>query len=169
MNGYDWTCFTVRININRSIADIYGMWNTPAAIENWFLRSCEIKKNGLLRNGTSPIAAGDEYSWRWHGYPDEVVEHGEILEANGTDLLRFTFGQEDGKPMVCTVKIYPAEGENLCEITQENIPDNEKGKSFYHIGCMAGWSFYLANMKSILEGGIDLRNRNEKLTKMINA
>jgi uncharacterized protein YndB with AHSA1/START domain len=170
MNTYDWSSFKARININSSIASIYEMWATAAAMEKWFLRLCEFKnKDGLLKDTGDYIKTGDQYTWRWHGWPDEVTESGEILEENGTDLVRFTFGQEGAETMVCTVKIYTEEGENICEITQENIPDNEKGKTYYHIGCLTGWSFFLSNMKSILEGGVDLRNKNELLKKMINA
>ena len=81
----------------------------------------------------------------------------------------FTFGQEGAEAMTCLVKIYREEGETICEIVQDNIPDDEKGKSYYHIGCLTGWSFFLTNMKSILEGGGDLRNKNERLKKMINS
>ena len=55
------------------------------------------------------------------------------------------------------------------ELTQEKIPLDEESKVNYHLGCMEGWTFYLANLKSILEGGIDLRNKNVNLTKVINA
>jgi hypothetical protein len=34
---------------------------------------------------------------------------------------------------------------------------------------MEGWVFYLANLKSFPEGGIDLRNKNEKLKSVINS
>ena len=107
--------------------------------------------------------------WRWHGWPDEVKEEGTILEANGMDRLKFTFGQVGAEHMVCTVKIYAEDEETICEISQENIPEDEKGKTYYHIGCLTGWSFYLTNLKSILEGGIDLRNKNERLKNMINS
>lgn len=170
MEPYNWSSFTLRININATIAAIFEMWATSAGIEKWFLRQCEINsENGQLRADGDLITKGDKYLWRWHGWPDDVEERGEILYANGTDQVQFTFGQEGADTMVCTVKIYTEEGENICQITQENIPENEKGKTHYHIGCLAGWTFYLTNIKSILEGGIDLRNKKERLTKMINS
>jgi hypothetical protein len=39
----------------------------------------------------------------------------------------------------------------------------------YHVGCKAGWTFYLANLKSILEGGIDMRNKKTRLKEMLNS
>jgi hypothetical protein len=34
---------------------------------------------------------------------------------------------------------------------------------------MTGWTFYLANLKSVLEGGLDLRNKNARLQRLVNA
>jgi len=52
---------------------------------------------------------------------------------------------------------------------QENIPTDEKAKVSWHLGCATGWTFYLTNLKSILEGGLDLRNKDELLTNVVNA
>ena len=48
-------------------------------------------------------------------------------------------------------------------------PTDDKAKENWHIGCKTGWTFYMANMKSMLEGGIDLRNKNEKIQNVITA
>ena len=170
METYNWNSFTKRINVNAPAESIYEMWATSTGIEKWFLRQCLIMtENSSPKNPTDLFGIGDRYTWRWHGWPDDVVEKGRILKANGKDELQFTFGQVDAEDMVCTVKIYAEDGESICELKQENIPEDEKGKSYYHVGCLTGWTFYLSNLKSILEGGIDLRNKNERLTNMINS
>lgn len=170
LDTYNWCSFTVRININAAPAAVYEMWATSAGMEKWFLRLCEVKSvDGHLKAAGDFLTTGELFLWRCYGWSDDVEERGEILEANGTDQVRFTFGQEGAEKMVCSVKIYKEEGETICEIIQENIPDNEKGKTYYHIGCLTGWTFYLANLKSLLEGGVDLRNKNERLKKMINS
>jgi hypothetical protein len=61
------------------------------------------------------------------------------------------------------------EGENIVELLQENIPTDEQGMHSWHLGCKTGSTFYLANLKSVLEGGIDLRNKSEKLQRVINS
>jgi len=111
------------------------------------------------------VQMNDTYRWLWFGYGDDTVEYGTILEANGKDRFRFTFSGG----CIVTIRIIQEQNEMLCELTQENIPLTEEGRVYYHIGCMKGWTFYLANLKSILEGGIDLRNKNEKLADVINA
>ena len=87
------------------------------------------------------------------------------METNGKDLFKFKFGAAGN----CTVKIYEEEGEKIVELIQDQIPTDEKGKQNWHIGCKTGWTFYMANMKSMLEGGIDLRNKNEKIQNVITA
>ena len=170
MSTHDWTKFTKRINIKVAAQDIYNAWITRNNIETWFLRSSEFTdKADRLRQCDDVIHTGDTYKWMWHGYPNSVVEDGEILEANGKNTIRFTFSGPPESPMVVTVKITEEEGESIVSLTQENIPLDDDGRMNFHVGRGEGWTFYLANLKSILEGGIDLRNKNEKLTKMINS
>jgi len=57
----------------------------------------------------------------------------------------------------------------VVSLTQKNIPTDDQNKINTRLGCDSGWSFYLVNLKSIYEGGLDLRNKNEKLKSMLNA
>jgi len=57
----------------------------------------------------------------------------------------------------------------IVELVQENIPDDDQGRLYYHLVCKTGWTFYLDNLKSLLEGGIDLRNKNANLANVINS
>ena len=81
------------------------------------------------------------------------------------DFFKFSFGKAGN----CTVRIFKEQEETIVELLQDNIPDDEQGKQFWHVGCKTGWTFYLANMKSLYENGIDLRNKNEKLQQMLNS
>jgi uncharacterized protein YndB with AHSA1/START domain len=162
----DWSRFTVRVNVNAPVEKLYHAWATRAGIEYWFLRLSEYKRpDGTLLGNEEFVKKGDTYKWLWYGYGDDTAEHGEILDCNGKDLFKFRFGKAGD----CTVKIYTEENETIVELTQDNIPTDEKGKHNYHVGCNGGWTFYFANLKSLFEGGIDLRNRNEKLQRMINS
>jgi uncharacterized protein YndB with AHSA1/START domain len=166
MPDYDWSKFTKRINVKASAEDIYHAWATQEGLENWFLRLAEFSTaDGEQREPHQYIQKNDRYKWLWHGWPDETVEKDLILEANGRDLLRFGFAG------TCTVTVQIKEelDETVIELTQENIPLDEASKVNYHVGCMEGWTFYLANLKSMLEGGLDLRNKNVKLRQVVNA
>ena len=166
MSNFNWSSFTTRIPVNAPIEKIYLCWTTKAGMEFWFLRLSEYKKpTGELRKADEPVQNGDTYKWFWHGWSDETVEYGNIIECIGKDFLKFSFG----KAGICSVSIRKEVTETIVELVQENIPEDEQGKEYFHLGCKTGWTFYLANLKSLLEGGIDLRNRNERLKNVINS
>ena len=56
----------------------------------------------------------------------------------------------------------------IVELTQKNIPTDDNSKQHIRLGCHTGWSFYLVNLKSVYEGGLDLRNKETKLKVMMN-
>jgi len=166
MSNYDWSRFIVRITVKASPKDLYKAWATKAGIEYWFLRLAEFKKTGgTARSVQEYVETGDTYRWLWHGWGDETAETGVILDCNGKDHIKFRFGQAGD----CSVHIKSEEGENIVELTQENIPTNEAGMKNYHLGCKTGWTFYFANLKSMMEGGVDLRNKNEKIKRVVNS
>ena len=166
MSSHDWSRFVVRINVHAPVETLYKAWATRAGIEEWFLRLSEYKSNdGVLRGNNELVKTGDTYKWLWFGYSDDVVEHGKILEQNGKDFFKFSFGKAGD----CSVFIKNEEGESIVELVQKNLPTDDAGKNDWHVGCKTGWTFYFANLKSIMEGGIDLRNKNEKLKQVVNA
>ena len=161
-----WDSFMVRINVKASVPDLYAAWSTRRGMEYWFLRqSSFFDSEGNLRSEDEPVQEGDSYEWRWHGWPDDTVERGTIISCNGLDTLSFQFG----KAGRCRVRIYQEQGETLVELIQDQIPDDDLGRMTWHVGCKTGWTFYLANLKSLYEGGIDLRNKNMELQEMMNS
>lgn len=166
MPQHDWSKFVRRVTINASPQQIYDAWTRQEQIERWFLRKAEFAQaDGTGRRRTDPIQIGDSYVWLWYGYSDDVVEKGKVLEANGKDLLTFTFTAGCN----VTVTVREERGENIAELTQEQIPFREDPNENLHLLCSNGWTFYLANLKSVLEGGIDLRNKNVEIPNVINA
>ena len=166
MEPFDWSSFNGRIPVNASMDALYRAWATRSGIEHWFLRMSECKsKDGTIRGYNEYVKPGDSYTWRWHGWPDEVEEHGTVLDCNGKDFFKFTFGEAG----ICSVTIKEELGQLIVELVQTEIPDDDKGKHYWHLGCKTGWTFYLTNMKSLFEGGLDLRNKNVKLKNVVNS
>lgn len=163
---YDWTAFCKRISIKAPVQAVYDAWAIPAQLEKWFLRQAVFTTPDHGRRAPhSHIQPGDGYQWRWWGYSDAVAESGQVLAANGSDALQFTFTAG----CVVSVSINSEAGETIVELWQENIPEEELAKADLHLSCSVGWSFYLTNLKSVLEGGLDLRNKNEKLANLVNS
>jgi uncharacterized protein YndB with AHSA1/START domain len=162
----NWKQFTKRISIQASAKAIYDAWTTQQGLESWFLRLAEFKNaGGALRQKTAHIEQGDTYKWLWFGYDDTAVEEKEILLANGWDQVKFTFSGG----CIVTVSIKQEDGETICELVQDMPMDDIDLQQGFYIDCGSGWAFYLVNLKSVLEGGLDLRNKNVNLKEMVNA
>ena len=151
--AHDWTSFTISIGINSSLETMYKAWTKSTEIEKWFLETCKYTNTKPDQNVSSEC----EYEWTWYLYDE--LEKGKITQANGKDFFQFSFAGE------CLVDIQlKAIGENvLVTLTQYNIPTDEKSKFNIRMGCLQGWTFYLANLKSFYETGYDFRNKNPEL------
>lgn len=160
----DWSQFTKRITVDCPLPKIYDAWAIPSQIERWFLRSAQyVDPDGATHDHHLPVSAGSGYSWRWYGYSDDVTEYGKIVEANGKDTFAFTFTQD----CLVTINLKEEMGEVVVELTQSRIPDDEDREIY--VDCTYGWTFFLANLKSVLEGGLDLRNRNTEIQQVVNS
>lgn len=164
--SYNWKQFTKRIPIKASAKAIYAAWTTQQGLESWFLRLAQFTKaDGSQRPKNIAIENGDTYKWLWYGYDDNAIEERAIILANGWDKLQFSFSGG----CIVTVTIKQESGETICELAQYMPMDEEKEQQHFYIECGNGWVFYLANLKSVLEGGLDLRNKNVNLGQVINS
>lgn len=163
MENLDWSTFNKRINIKASKGTLFDYWTTQNNLEEWFLSQAQFyTRDQEKRDRNSQIEIGDTYKWMWHG--SETIAKGEVLAIKNTNYLEFTF-----LGCVVSVEIKTEEDENIVEIIQKEIPLDEESRMNYFVGCSRGWTFYATNLKSILEGGIDLRNKNNKLANVINT
>jgi uncharacterized protein YndB with AHSA1/START domain len=163
MNDFNWVTFTKRIAIKANISDLYNAWTIPQEIEKWFLSKAVFDRpNGERVQRDENIKDNDTYQWSWFLY--EITETGKIILANDKDLLRFSFAGD----CLVEVKFTQAQNDVIIELTQSNIPTDNQSKIGIRIGCDSGWSFFLVNLKSVYEGGIDLRNKNKDLKGMLN-
>jgi len=115
---------------------------------------------GRLREPHESILKEDVYEWYWHGFDDSTMEKGEVLEVNSIDFVKFTFSGGS----IVSVSIEGRNGLTIVELTQENIPEESDPSKNLFVQCQIGWTFYLANLKSIIEGGIDLRNKRLEIS-----
>ncbi|MCH8011511.1 MAG: SRPBCC domain-containing protein [Candidatus Marinimicrobia bacterium] len=163
MKNFNWTTFTRKIAVKAKLSDIYDAWTIPSEIEKWFLSNANYydeNTNPIERE--SNIEKDHSYEWSWYLY--DIVEKGKITEANGKDFLQFTFAGE----CIVDIKLIQQKEYVVVELTQKNIPEDDESKRNIRLGCDSGWSFFLVNLKSVYEGGLDLRNKNADLKGMIN-
>lgn len=164
--SYNWKQFIKRITIKASPKAIYDAWTTEVGLEKWFLKLAQFTKpDGTLRSKNDHVQPGDKYKWLWFGYDDSTFEQNEVLLANGWDKLQFSFSGN----CIVTVSIKQENGEAICELVQEMPMDKEDERQYFFIECGTGWTFYMTNLKSTLEGGLDLRNKNLSIQRVINS
>ena len=163
MKDFDWTSFTKRIAVKSSLPEIYAAWTVASSLEKWFLERVVFQDAaGNLPETDKPVESGTHYKWYW--YLDATPMQGEILSTNGKDFLQFTF---EGSSIV-DVKLSTLDEYVIVELRHHNIPQDDNSRQHIRLGCSNGWAFYLHNLKSVYEGGIDLRNKDAKLGVMIN-
>ena len=163
MDTIDWTSFSRKIAVKSTVQLIYDAWTKSSEIEKWFLLISSFHSpDGQLLNPDKSVSKGDSYKWSWYLY--DGIEGGKITEANGTDHLQFTFAGN------CLVDIELKQQDEyvIVLLTQKNIPTDNMSKKNIRLGCDRGWSFFLLNLKSFYENGIDLRNRNPEFKGMVN-
>ena len=163
MKNFNWTTFTKRIAVKAQLSDIYNAWTKSKEIESWFLSNADYFDESENRiDKQTNVKQGYSYAWSWYLY--DVEEKGQITEANGVDHLQFTFAGE------CTVDINLTQQDEqvIVELIQQNIPQDDDSKRGIRLGCDSGWSFFMVNLKSVYEGGLDLRNKNIELKGMLN-
>lgn len=165
---YDWSTFSKKIAIKASLDDVYQAFSTQQGLESWFLREAIFNRYGDQLTAKEDALEGDEYHWKWHGWSDDVFENGRVLFVETNKCFAFSFDQNGKTDMVVFVT-FEEMGENvIVSLSQSEIPTDEEGKSMFHVACLSGWIFYLTNLKSVLEDGLDLRNKDLEIGELIN-
>lgn len=160
MEDIRWKKFKLCGDYNVDLRTLYMAWATPAGLERWFLRKADFFTVPMrLRAADEQILKEDTYAWYWHGYNNDVLQKGSVLEANGKDMIKFTFTNDS----VVTVNFSTRNGLTIIDLVQEDIPQESDPEKNLLVQCQIGWTFYLTNLKSLMEGGKDLRNKRVEL------
>jgi len=164
LTNNDFSQFKLRVNIKTSIENAYRAWTTSSGVAAWFLGGMVFTDaNGVERPVDSPAEPNDEYTCYFTNKPGVVIIKGKVLKANGKDTYSFSFSK--GCPV--SVTIYSEHNETIVELIESNLPTDEETIRKHYVGDSKGWIFYLTNLKSVLEGGLDLRNRNDDIKNVI--
>ena len=135
---YDWSQFTQRVAVAAPVDKVYNMWTDPKQLRSWFVADARMD-----------LKKGGEYEWTWFG---GGKEKGKILGSKKPSMLAFTFANSK-----CEVVVKKDKSGSLVILKQYDIPTGEDEKVNIHLNCSCGWTFYLTNLKTFLEFGIDLR------------
>jgi len=161
MKSIDWSSFTRREYYKTDIETVFNAWASQESIESWFLEIAIFFDVKGIKGQNQKVEKGNVFKWSWYG--SDMVGEGEILEIIPNEKISFTF-------LECRVDLHFSNDgvETKLELVQSEIPIDEISKIKIYVEWTSGWTFYLTNLKSILEGGIDLRNKNPNFKREMN-
>lgn len=156
---YDWTAFSKTVFIAAAREDVFRAWATPGGIVRWFIAEAAYSApDGTRRGEDEIVAAGDAYHWQWH---QPVSIAGEVLAVAPNTEFVFTFGEQEAGSGLwhrVTVRFSDVEdGVTRVDLIQDNMLDTPDSHVQWYLSCNLGWSFFMTNLKALLEHGVDLR------------
>ena len=165
LEQYKWTEFNQKEYINAPREEVFNKWVTSENIVKWFIADAVYKYDGdKIRKPDEQIRAGDEYTWI---FLQGLTVKGKIINVIENEFLSFTFGKKEPdseEDVIVELYFVPETGNRTrIELHQKNISDSEYGKVHFNLSCMAGWSYFLMNLRSIFETGHDLREKDREL------
>jgi len=160
----DWSGFTHRIYVGRAKEDLWSALATPGGIASWFTyQTTIVDKNGRRLAEDQFPSQGDSVHWEW---TEGTTEEARILEFEPVDRIKFSWYGDKGW---VEFRVRENDGRNYVELEQRMEGDDAEFLQDVYVGCAEGWTFFLANLKSILEGGLDLREYRADMRGLINV
>ncbi|MCF8243348.1 MAG: SRPBCC domain-containing protein [Melioribacteraceae bacterium] len=165
LDKYKWTEFK-QVEYIKALKDkVFQKWTTSKDITEWFIAEATYSYDDMIRKPDEKIKAGDKYSWTFF---QGFTMKGKILKIDENEFLAFTFGKKDAEldEDIIVELSFSTDGEkSKIELIQKNMADNEYGHVNHNMSCMVGWCYFLTNLRSLLESGYDLREKDIKLAK----
>ena len=162
MDPEEWRRIHQVIYVDAPMESVYAAWATSEGLAGWFPMEAVLTDAGgaELPPGTAAVEGGG-FKFIWHtGH----TEKGEFLEANGSDRLRFTFGEA----IVVAVTLEEAGDGTVAVVLKQTQDRSDEDNLKVLLGFKEGWAFYLTNLKSVLEGGMDLRDLAHDIEHRVN-
>ncbi|HVU56122.1 MAG TPA: hypothetical protein VHD83_13750 [Puia sp.] len=161
---HDFSTFKLRVNVKTSVENAFQAWATPGGMQSWFLgKIIYTDAQGRARENNEMAQAGDHYAMYLLSNPADPVVKGKILKTNDKNLFSFSFAND----IPVTITFYTEHGETIIELIESNLPTEGVALGKQFASDSKGWVFFLTNLKSVLEGGIDLRNTNVEIKNVI--
>ncbi|MCP4582907.1 MAG: SRPBCC domain-containing protein [candidate division Zixibacteria bacterium] len=141
---HDWSQFRLKIEIKASPTKVFKAWTDPKIISRWFTVKTEFE----------PVKGGRIY-FEWLG-GDKFETTVSAIRKN--ERILFPFGS---KGEMVEVKLAKNGRKTIVTLRQYDMRTTPEARWSIHKGCEVGWAFFLTNLKSWLEHGIDLRSHDK--------
>lgn len=153
--------FSHSILLNTTPRSVFEYAATPEGLTKWFIGNAEYTRNGNLVPSEELISAGDSYRWKWLAKDYETT--GKTIQVIKDERIKFTFGSM----FEINVSVVAENSRTRFTLSQNYKPGTAKN-DFAHINCCVCWAFFLTNLKSVVEHGIDLRETEANDESLVN-
>lgn len=160
--NFNMNSFTHGIYLNAPAEDVYELIATPSGIIRWFMGKAKYYyKDMNIRLGNEFAEKGDSFLWTWLNKDFELK--GIVTDSIKNKVFEFTFS-----PLyIVTIKLSPEADKTKLTLTQE-YQESAVKNDFNYINCCTSWVFFLTNLKSVIENGIDLREAEVRDEMLVN-
>jgi uncharacterized protein YndB with AHSA1/START domain len=128
---------------------VFASLTVPKELTKWFLASATL----------TPRKGG---SFRFKWLEGDYVMNGKVLDFDRPRGVRYAwidrFGSKVFKTEV-TFALTPKGKGTMLRVTHRGFKSGKKWVALYG-GIQSGWTYYLLNLKSVLEHGTDLRSKH---------
>lgn len=154
--------FSHSIYLDKPVNEVYRLVGTADGLTKWFIgESVYESPEGEKRKFDEYVHKGDEFDWRWLEKDLEIT--GKVLDAEINSSFKFTFGST----FIVTITVKEDKGRTLFTLIQEYEKNTEKN-NFAYINCCVCWTFFITNLKSVIEHGNDLRETKVHNEELVN-
>lgn len=141
--------FRMAILLRTTMQDAWYFISTSEGLCKWFMgKSAYYYAAGEQRRHNTSAETADTFRWEW--LAKDLSLAGSILESSRPELFRFTFGDA----YEVAISLREQDNRIRVELRQQRLASTDE---FSWINCCVCWNFFLANLKSVVEHRIDLR------------
>ncbi|MBD3648819.1 MAG: hypothetical protein HUJ31_15525 [Pseudomonadales bacterium] len=160
--SHDWSSFDTFLYYQAKPEDVIRYWQTTSGLEQFFIAGAFTEStDGSSRDPNDVMQGNDQYAWRFI-HPFELTG---IIQEVTSDSTAFTFGA--GYEVRVAVK---ASGDGtLLHLHQSGMQDTPDERVAGSLNCRSCWIYFLVNLKSVIEHGVDLRDMNPETADSVSV
>ena len=126
--------------------EVFNAISRPELLTNWFMDRAAIEPR-----------KGGRYSFTWEGGPTHTGTVVEFVRGKRMTLTWQWPGMEKLGVTKLTLAVRPKEHGTVLTFTHTGFGDRGPWVDLYE-GAIRGWTYFMMNLKSVLENGHDLRS-----------
>lgn len=154
--------FSHGILLKASKDKVFEYVSTGSGLSKWFIGSADYFYNDKsIRFGKDTAQKGDSFLWKWLNKDLELK--GIVTDSDDKCEFGFTFGSS----FFVNIKLSES-GDRTKLVLTQSYQDSATDNEFGFINCCVCWVFFLTNLKSVIEHGIDLRETEADIEMLVN-